>query len=81
MHAGHDHVELAEQAVFLVERSVLEDVDLDAAQHPERRQHLVQIGDHLLLLPQPLGGQAAGDLEPRRVVGDRAVGVTQAPAR
>ena len=38
---------------------------------------LVQIGDHLLLLPQPLGSQAAGDLEPRRVVGDRAVGVPE----
>ena len=36
--AGHDDVEPLEQVVVLVERAVLEDVDLDAGEDAERRQ-------------------------------------------
>src|SRR5581483_11296560 len=36
MHAGHHDVELPEQFVRLVERAVIEDVDLDTGQDAER---------------------------------------------
>ena len=79
MNAGDDHVELAEQLVGLVEAAVLQDVDLDPLEHPERRHRLVQVATEAHLLPQPLRAQAAGHLEPRRVVGDRAVLMAQRP--
>ena len=41
---GHDDVELGQQRGVLVERAVLEDVDLDAGEDPERRQLLVELG-------------------------------------
>ena len=50
-----DHVELREQVRLLVERAVVEDVDLDAGEDAERRQLLVELGDDLELLAQPLG--------------------------
>ena len=61
VHARDDDVELGEQLVLLVERAVLEDVDLDAGQDPERRQLLVELGDDVELLAQPLGGESVGD--------------------
>ena len=60
VHAGHDHVELREQLVVLVERPVLEDVDLDPGEDPERRQLVVQVADDLELLAQALGVRVRG---------------------
>ena len=80
VHAGDDDVELGEQLRLLVERAVLEDVDLDAGEDPERRQLFVDRGDDLELLAQPLGAEPVGDREPRRVVGERDVVVTQIAA-
>ena len=65
VHAGHDHIEFAEQRVLLIKSAVLEDVDLDPAQATERRHQLVQIVDHGDLFPQPLGGESAGHRESR----------------
>jgi hypothetical protein len=77
VHAGDDDVEPAEQLVGLVQAAVDVDVALDAGEDPERRELLVQAGDDVELLLQPLGGQAVGDGEPRRVVGQRHVLVAQ----
>ena len=64
VHAGHHHVEPAEQFVCLVERAVLEDVDLDPGQDPERREGGVQFVNELKLGAEPVRGQPAGDGEP-----------------
>ena len=55
VHAGHDHVESGQQLLVLVERAVLQDVDLDAGQDSERRELLVELGHHVELLAEPLG--------------------------
>ena len=69
VHAGHDHVEAGQHVVVVVERAVLEDVDLDAGEDAERRQALVQRGDFVELLVEALDAEAVGDREARRVVG------------
>ena len=66
--AGHDDVQLGQQRGVLVERAVLEDVDLDPGEDPERRQLLVELTHHVQLASQPLGGEPVGDGEPWRVV-------------
>ena len=71
VHARDHHVELGEQLVGMVERAVLEDVALDAGEDAERRELLVQSGDDVELLAQPLDREAARDLERRRMVGER----------
>ena len=71
VHAGDHDIELAEQVVPLVERAVLEDVDLDAGQDAERGELGVQPADELELRAQQLGGQPGGHGQPRRVVGER----------
>ena len=43
VHAGHHHVEPGQQVLALVQRAVVEDVDLDPGQDPERRQLGVQL--------------------------------------
>ena len=43
MDAGHDHVELRKQLLLLIERPVLEYVDLDAGQDAERSQLGVEL--------------------------------------
>jgi hypothetical protein len=65
VNAGDDHVEGREQGLLLIERSVLQDVYLDAAQDAERCQASIELGDRVELLPQALGVQAARDLEAR----------------
>ena len=60
VHARDDDVELGEQLVVLVERAVVEDVDLDAGEDAERRELLVELVDDVELLAQPLGGRARG---------------------
>ncbi len=54
VHARHDEVETGEQLVLLVERSVLEDVHLDAGEDPERRELGVDLGDEVQLGAQPV---------------------------
>ena len=53
-----------EHLVVVVERAVLEDVDLDAGEDAERRHLLVEHRDIGELLLQPLSAQAVGDGEP-----------------
>ncbi len=81
MHAGHDDVELGQKILVLVQRPVLEDVDLNAAQDAERRQLFVQLLDDVELRPQPLGVEAVGNGQPRAVIGQGPVGVAQLPRR
>ena len=54
MHARDDDIDAGEHVVVVIERTVVEDVDLDARQDPERRQLLVQRRDDVQLLEQPL---------------------------
>ena len=61
MHARHDHVELGEEVFVLVEAAVVEDVDLDAGEDAERRELLVEPGDHFELGLQPLRLEAVRD--------------------
>src|SRR3712207_9027830 len=63
--------------VGLVEAAVDVDVALDAGEDAERRQLLVERGDDVELLLQPRGGEAVGDGQPRRVVGQRHVLVAE----
>src|SRR6185437_5454813 len=53
VHAGHHDVQPGEQVLALVQGAVLEDVDLDPGQDPERGQLLVQRADQVELLAQP----------------------------
>jgi hypothetical protein len=77
VHAGHDDVEPCEQIFALIEAAVLEDVDLDPAENPERREVGVQLLDERELLHQPLGGQPVGHRQARRVIGQRDPLMTQ----
>jgi hypothetical protein len=45
VHAGHHHVEPGEQVLPLVQRAVVQDVDLDAGQDAERGEFLVEPAD------------------------------------
>src|SRR3546814_16096231 len=72
VHARHDHVETLEHVLVLVERAVLEDVDLDAGEDPERSQLLVQALDLVELLEQPLPVEPVRDGQTRRVAIGRA---------
>ena len=64
-------------SVLLIERAVIEDVDLDAGQDAHRRERLADLVDDVELLAQPLGGEPVGDPQARRVVGQRTVFVAQ----
>ncbi len=55
VHTGNDQVEGAEHVVAVVEGAVLEDVDLDPGEDAKRGQPLVEPGDLVHLLGQPLG--------------------------
>src|SRR3546814_10597239 len=66
VHARHDHVETLEHVLVLVERAVLEDVDLDAGEDPERSQLLVQALDLVELLEQPLPVEPVRDGQDRK---------------
>src|SRR3546814_13276411 len=67
VHARHDHVETLEHVLVLVERAVLEDVDLDAGEDPERSQLLVQALDLVDLLEPPPPVEPARDGQTRQV--------------
>ena len=76
--ARDDDVEPAEHVVGHVEAAVLEDVDLHAGEDAERaRRFSLSSRDLVELLAQPLGGQAVGDREPRRVIGQDHVLVAE----
>ncbi len=77
VHARHHHVEAAQQVGVLVEAAVGEDVHLDAGEDAERGQLGVAAGHHVQLCAQSVGGQAVGDGQPRRVVGERQPLVAQ----
>ena len=77
VHAGHHDVEALQQFGLLVERAVLEDVDLDAGQDPHRRDRLAQFVDDVELLAQPLRRKPVGDRQARRMIGQRTVLVAQ----
>ena len=81
VHAGHHHVEPAEQVVALVQGAVLEDVHLDAGQDAERGQLGVERGDQSSCSSQALGGQPVGHGQPGRVVGQRDPLVAEVPGR
>ena len=51
----------ASRSALLVERAVLEDVDLDAGEDAERRELLVELGDDVELLAEPVGVEAVRD--------------------
>jgi hypothetical protein len=57
----------------MVERSVLEDVDLDAREDPERGELFVERRDLVELLFEPLGSEPVGHPQRRRMVGHREV--------
>ena len=77
VHARDDDVELGEQLVLLVERAVLEDVDLDAARGCAAARAPRSAGRRVELLAQPVGLEAVRDREPGRVVGHREVLVAE----
>lgn len=70
VHGDDHHVQLVEQLRLLVERTVVEDVALDAREQPEGRPAFVEVRHHRQLLAQPLRRQAARDGQPGRVVGE-----------
>ena len=74
-------VELGQHVVGQVERAVAADVDLGAAQDPERRELLVRGGDLLGLAAQRVGVEARDDAHVRRVVADREVLVAELARR
>ena len=65
------------QLFVLVERTVVEDVDLHAGEYAERSEIRVELLDDFELLAQPVGRQAVRDLEPGRMVGEREVLVAE----
>ncbi len=79
MHARDHDVDLREQFLGTVERAVVEDVDLDAGEDAERRHLLVQAGDDVDLLAEPVGGESVRDRQARRMVGEREVLVPERP--
>ena len=69
VHARDDDVEPREQLVLLVERAVVEDVDLDAGEDAERRELLVELVDDVELLAEPL--RARGRARPSAAASGR----------
>ena len=80
MHARHDHVQLSQQSILLIKTTVLEDVDFDALQAAKRRHGLIEIGDDGHLLAQPISTQPTCHLQPRRMISNGAVFMTEARA-
>ena len=90
MHAGHHDVEAIQQFRGLVQRPVLQDVDLDAGEQPDLRVACAVAcrsgpgadpGDHIQLFGEALGAQAVRDPERGRVVGQGQVLTAQRPGR
>ncbi|ATZ23192.1 hypothetical protein SLAV_06435 [Streptomyces lavendulae subsp. lavendulae] len=82
MYGCHDDVEPAERILVLVERAGIENVALDAGEQPKIRAHAGVHGGHGLQLAfEPLGAQAVGDRQPRRVIGQNGPPVAQGAGR
>jgi hypothetical protein len=79
--AGDDDVERGEQLVLLVERAVVEDVDLDAGEDAERRERSLRRRRRRAARRSRSRAQAVGDREPRRVVGEDHVLVAEVAGR
>jgi hypothetical protein len=87
--AGHHQVEPGQQLLLLVERPVVEDVDLDPREDPELGLAGVGLGRQLVvgprhlveLGPQPLRAEPVGHGQPGGVVGEHDVLVTEGPGR
>jgi hypothetical protein len=79
VHARDHDVDAREHLVVVVERAVLEDVDLDAREDAERRELLVERRDDLELLGEAVTREPVRDREARRVVGEREVLVPERP--
>ena len=78
MDARDDHVEPGKQFHVLVERPVLQDVDLDAGQDAKRRQFPVQRCDHFQLAAEPIGIEPTRDREAGTVIGEGEIVVPEA---
>ena len=78
VHAGHDHVEPGEQVLPLVQRAVLQDVDLDPGQDPERRQLGVQLADQRRAAPP--AARPTGRWPRSAGASDRSARSTRGPA-
>ena len=68
--AGHDPIGLGQHVVGQVEPAAFENVDLDALEHRDAVEPLVELVDFGPLLPQPLGVQPVDHRHALRVVGD-----------
>ena len=75
--AGDYNVEAVQQFLVLVQGAVLENVDFDPAQHPERSQLGIQLVYQFELAAEPLCVEAVGDRQTGAVVGDCQVGVPE----
>ena len=73
VHRRDDDVEVGEQVVGQVERSVHEDVDLHAGEQAEGCESLVELRDLVELGPEPVRAQAVGDGQAGGMVGDDQV--------
>ena len=77
VHARHHHVEAGQQLGLLVERAVLEDVDLDPGEDSEGGELLVEGGHHVELTAEALGREPLGHGETGGVIGEGDVVVAQ----
>ena len=73
VHARLHPVELGEHVVGEIEAPVGEDVALDRAQDPERREQLVRGGDLAGLAAHVVGAELADGAHGGRVVADREI--------
>jgi hypothetical protein len=71
--ARDNHIEEGEQLLVLVERTIFEDVDLDAGQDAKGRDPLVQLHHHAKLLYETLLVQTVGNGEAWAVIGQSDV--------
>ena len=76
VHTRDHDIDFGEQALVLIERTVVEDVDLDPGENPCALGSLVERRDDVELGTQPLRAQSVRDLQPRGVVGEREVFVS-----
>ena len=77
MNARHHHIESGQNSVVVVQRAVLQNVDLDARQDTKRCHRLVECSQFLYLLSEPFSTEAVSNGEPRRMVGHDDVVVTE----
>src|SRR6266550_3434099 len=74
---GDDHIEYFKHRVGQVERSVLEDVDLDALEKRHALYLLLHLGHLARLRDQALSVESVNDRDAGRVIGDTEVPVAE----